>query len=132
MPTKKKEDLLGRSRALIAGKKITSLSDFQETPTEDAAAEKADAPDVAGAPASEQPAVSMDIDEKPTTENVRTTTYHSVHRRTRVAAKVVRENFRFTEELSAALERYVAERRLKKNTVVEIALEQHLKQEGFL
>ena len=131
MPTKKKEDLLGRSRALIAGKKITSLSDFQETPTEDAAAEKADAPDVAGEPASEQPAASMDIEEKPT-DYVRTTTYKDVHRRTRVAAKVVRENFRFTEELSAALERYVAERRLKKNTVVEIALEQHLKQEGFL
>lgn len=131
MPTKKKEDLLGRSRALIAGKKITSLSDFQETPTEDVAAEKADAPDVPGKLATEQPAVSMDIDEKPA-GNVRTTTYRDVHRRARVAAKVVRENFRFTEELSAALERYVAERRLKKNTVVEIALEQHLKQEGYL
>ena len=131
MPTKKKEDLLGKSRALIAGKKITSLSDFQETPTGDAAAEKADAPDVPGKPATEQPAATMDTDEKPT-EPVHTTTYQSVHRRTRVAAKVVRENFRFTEELSAALERYVAERRLKKNTVVEIALEQHLKQEGFL
>lgn len=131
MKAKKKEDLLGKSRALIAGKKINSLTDFQDIPTEDVAQKGTDTPKTPPEPAKTQQPAAMDAEEQ-SARVVRTNTYTDVHRRTRVAAKVVRENFRFTEELSTALEQYVADKRLKKNTVVEIALEQHLKQEGYL
>lgn len=131
MKAKKKEDLLGKSRALIAGKKINSLTDFQDIPTEDVAQKGTYTPKTPPEPAKTQQPAAMDAEEQ-SARVVRTNTYTDVHRRTRVAAKVVRENFRFTEELSTALEQYVADKRLKKNTVVEIALEQHLKQEGYL
>jgi hypothetical protein len=131
MKAKQKENLLGKSRALIAGKKITSLTDFQDIPTEDFAQKSTDTPKTPPELDKAQQPVVLETKEEPTAF-VRTSTYTDVHRRTRVAAKVVRENFRFTEELSTALEQYVADKRLKKNTVVEIALEHHLKHEGYL
>ena len=129
MPTKK-DQLLGKSRALVGGRKITSLSDFQETPTESAVPDtinrRGDA--VLGTP---NPKVVMTVEEAPQSD-VHTIAYTDAQRRTKVAIKVVRENFRFTEELASALERYATEKRLKKNTIVEIALEQYLRQEGYL
>ena len=45
----KKDLLLGRSRALMGGRKLTSLSDFQETPMDDAPPEPALIPEAAPA-----------------------------------------------------------------------------------
>lgn len=161
----KKDLLLGKSRALMGGRKLTSLSDFQETPMDDALPEPVLIPEPAPAgrreegtpeaasaqpvrtrtyddvqlreaPSAERPALlprrEEGTPEATPAEPVQTRTYVDVQRRTKVALKLVRENFRFTEELAAALEDCAADKRLKKNTVVEIALEKHLKQEGYL
>lgn len=143
----KKDQLLGRSRALVGGKPLTSLSDFQETPTVrgmpaplpvkpaapsvpdtlpraweriaavaaaepvPAAAEQEEV--VARAPDPEQQGRGMAA-EAPSAESVQTGTYFDVQRRTKTAVKVVRENFRFTEELADALEKCAGEQRLEK------------------
>ena len=129
MPTKK-DQLLGKSRALIGGRKIASLSDFQATPTENAVPEKNTRGEETGI-ATQSPEVAMTSNDA-LSPDIHTTTYTEVQRRTKAAVKVARENFRFTEELATALENCASEKRLKKNTVVEIALEHYLKQEGYL
>src|SRR5512133_1842497 len=145
----KKDLLLGKSRALMGGRKLTSLSDFQETPMDDTPPEPVLIPEPAPAVSAPAPALLTRREAAPAArptpprreegtpeatpaEPVQTRTYVDVQRRTKVALKLVRENFRFTEELAAALEDCAADKRLKKNTVVEIALEKHLKQEGYL
>ena len=129
MPTKK-DQLLGKSRALVGGRKITSLSDFQATPTESVVPEKSQRGENTEL-ATQSTEVAMIVNDTPPSD-IHTTTYTDVQRHTKVAIKVARENFRFTEELAAALEKYAFEKRQKKNTVVEIALEHYLKQEGYL
>jgi hypothetical protein len=129
MPTKK-DQLLGKSRALIEGRKITSLSDFQATPTASVVPEKSQSGENTDL-ATQSPEVAMIVNATLPSDR-QTTTYNDVQRHAKVAIKVVRENFRFTETLGNALERYATEKRLKKNTIVEIALEQYLRQEGYL
>lgn len=128
MPSKK-DQLLQRSRNLIQGKKITSLADFQEIST-DIGQEPVERQELA----TKQEPISKSRHDVPS--KLRTKTYINVQKRTlaevSLSKKTARENFRFTEELAMALEKCAGERRMKKNVIVEIALEDYLKREGYL
>ncbi len=118
--TSKKDKLLSKSRAMIEGRRVTSLADFQDTPTE---------------VSTETPSLEIPLPEGDALQNdVRTKTYKDALVRTSSISpgKTARENFRFTAKLAFALGKCAAERRMKKNIIVEIALENYLKKEGYM
>jgi hypothetical protein len=118
--TSKKDKLLSKSRAIIEGRRVTSLADFQDTPT---------------GVSTETPSLEIPLPEGDVLqEDVRTKTYKDVLVRTSsmLPRKTARENFRFTEKLAFALGKCATEKRMKKNIIVEIALENYLKTEGYL
>jgi hypothetical protein len=126
----KKDELLKRSRTLVDRGRIGSLSDFQDIPTP-----LVRKPEEELSEERETPEKVQDVGIKPNSETdlfVRTMSHKDVQIRSRKPQKTARQNFRFTEELALALENCSEDRRLKKNTVVEIALEQYLKNEGYL
>lgn len=131
--TSKKDQLLKRSRTLMDRGKIDSLSDFQDIPTIPKIAPEEPKEDKKKKPVNVEEAYEQETEtESNSNALVRTKSYRDVQWKSKKPMKIARQNFRFTEELAMALENCSEERRLKKNTVVEIALEQYLKNEGYL